>query len=118
MFVYLATVERVVDGDTLDLDIDLGFKSHTRVRVRLLGVDTSAFVAATAALGVGATVVVGKDDRVAALRLPYVGRMREAIISVARAYQSYSDAPGHDNHAALYRVIEEANQVVREEKRS
>jgi micrococcal nuclease len=40
MWTYLATVERVVDGDTLDLDIDLGFKSHKRVRCRLLGVDT------------------------------------------------------------------------------
>ena len=31
---------RCVDGDTIDLDIDLGFRITTRIRGRLLGVDT------------------------------------------------------------------------------
>ena len=31
---------RVVDGDTVDLDIDLGFNITTRIRGRLGGVDT------------------------------------------------------------------------------
>lgn len=35
MFEYKAIVERVVDGDTLDLRIDLGFKIYTNQRVRL-----------------------------------------------------------------------------------
>lgn len=39
-FEYKATVLRVVDGDTIDLDIDLGFSVHLKERVRLLGVDT------------------------------------------------------------------------------
>ena len=40
-FVYRVTVVKVVDGDTLDVDIDLGF-SMTLVgqRLRLLGVNT------------------------------------------------------------------------------
>lgn len=40
-FVYNAIVRRVVDGDTIDVDIDLGFGIwiHNE-RVRLLGVDT------------------------------------------------------------------------------
>lgn len=41
---YRATVERVVDGDTLDLRIDLGFGvvlSGDEARVRLGGVDTA-----------------------------------------------------------------------------
>lgn len=33
-------VLRVVDGDTLDLRLDLGFHLHTALRFRLLGVDT------------------------------------------------------------------------------
>jgi len=33
-------VERVVDGDTLDLAVDLGFKVQVRERFRLIGVDT------------------------------------------------------------------------------
>jgi micrococcal nuclease len=40
MFEYNARVTRVVDGDTLDLEVDLGFSVFHRVRVRLAGVDT------------------------------------------------------------------------------
>ena len=39
MHEYRATVERVVDGDTVDFDIDLGFHVRTRQRCRLLGYD-------------------------------------------------------------------------------
>jgi micrococcal nuclease len=39
-FWYGATVLRVVDGDTLDLRVDLGFKIHYEIRVRLYGVNT------------------------------------------------------------------------------
>ncbi len=37
---YKAKLERVVDGDTLDLVIDLGFYVQLRERVRLAGIDT------------------------------------------------------------------------------
>ena len=37
---FQARVKRVVDGDTLDLDIDLGFHITLRERVRLMGIDT------------------------------------------------------------------------------
>lgn len=40
MYEYRATVENVVDGDTIDVSIDLGFKTHTRQRMRLARVDT------------------------------------------------------------------------------
>ncbi len=40
MYQYKATVERVVDGDTIDLTIDLGFKITTHQRIRLTGIDT------------------------------------------------------------------------------
>lgn len=40
-FIYNAIVTRVVDGDTVDVDIDLGFGIWYRnQRIRLLGVDT------------------------------------------------------------------------------
>lgn len=39
-FVYQAFVKRVVDGDTLDLTVDLGFSIRHDMRVRLTGVDT------------------------------------------------------------------------------
>lgn len=40
MWEYNATVDGVVDGDTLDLVVDLGFTVHVKVRARLYGVDT------------------------------------------------------------------------------
>src|SRR6056300_491410 len=36
----IAALEKVVDGDTVDVLIDLGFDVLTRQRVRLLGIDT------------------------------------------------------------------------------
>lgn len=39
-FWYGATVLGVVDGDTVDLMVDLGFKVHHKIRVRLYGVNT------------------------------------------------------------------------------
>jgi len=40
MYTYHATVDRVVDGDTMDLIIDLGFKITTNQRIRLRGINT------------------------------------------------------------------------------
>jgi len=40
LFWYKAKVVHVVDGDTLDLDTDLGFRIAFRQRYRLYGVDT------------------------------------------------------------------------------
>lgn len=39
MYTYACTVLRVVDGDTLDLMIDLGFSIHIKQRVRLYGIN-------------------------------------------------------------------------------
>ncbi len=40
MYNYRAKVIRCVDGDTVDFDVDLGFKIFARIRTRLIGVDT------------------------------------------------------------------------------
>jgi micrococcal nuclease len=40
MYLYKAHLQRVVDGDTLDVNVDLGFTAHVVVRLRLYGVDT------------------------------------------------------------------------------
>lgn len=37
---YQANVVRWVDGDTVDLDVDLGFHMHGLLRFRLLGINT------------------------------------------------------------------------------
>jgi micrococcal nuclease len=36
---YPATLVRVVDGDTVDLDVDLGFRVWARQRFRLVGIN-------------------------------------------------------------------------------
>jgi len=41
MYEYMVTITKVVDGDTVDVDIDLGFGMvYKKQRVRLLGIDT------------------------------------------------------------------------------
>jgi len=40
MYEYSCTVDRVVDGDTIDVILDLGFDILYRTRVRLYGIDT------------------------------------------------------------------------------
>ena len=37
---YKCSLERIVDGDTIDVNIDLGFDVMIRKRCRLLGIDT------------------------------------------------------------------------------
>ncbi len=40
MYEYAATVVKVVDGDTVDLRVDLGFTASVEVRMRLYGINT------------------------------------------------------------------------------
>lgn len=40
LFWYAATVDRVVDGDTVDLTVDLGLHTKRIERMRLYGIDT------------------------------------------------------------------------------
>ena len=38
---FVKSVDRVVDGDTIDISIDLGFDLTKKERVRLAGIDTT-----------------------------------------------------------------------------
>ena len=40
MYEYKAKLIRVVDGDTIDAEIDLGFKIFIKERIRFAGIDT------------------------------------------------------------------------------
>ena len=40
MYIYKAKLDRVVDGDTVDANIDLGFDITIHKRIRLAGIDT------------------------------------------------------------------------------
>lgn len=39
LYTYQAEVERVIDGDTLDVKLDLGLRCYRRERIRVLGID-------------------------------------------------------------------------------
>jgi len=39
MYRYNAKLDRVVDGDTIDALVDLGFNTWKKVRIRLMGID-------------------------------------------------------------------------------
>ena len=39
MYTYKAEVIRVVDGDTIDASVDLGFDTWKKVRIRMMGMD-------------------------------------------------------------------------------
>jgi len=40
MYEYNAILDRVVDGDTIDVNIDLGFNVWKKIRVRMEGINT------------------------------------------------------------------------------
>lgn len=40
MYEYKAVIDNVVDGDTIDATLDLGFKAYVRQRMRLAHIDT------------------------------------------------------------------------------
>ena len=54
-YTYAVKVDSVVDGDTMDLVIDLGFRTTTEQRVRLLSVDCPEVKGATKKAGDAAT---------------------------------------------------------------
>jgi micrococcal nuclease len=40
MYTYNATIDRIVDGDTLDAIVDVGFHVYLKMRFRLVGINT------------------------------------------------------------------------------
>jgi micrococcal nuclease len=54
IYEYNARLTRVVDGDTVWLDVDLGFGVHTNSDFRLFGIDTPEVIGATRAAGLAA----------------------------------------------------------------
>jgi micrococcal nuclease len=40
LYNYLCTIDRVIDGDTVDVIVDMGFYLYQTVRIRLLNVNT------------------------------------------------------------------------------
>jgi micrococcal nuclease len=68
IYEYNARLTRVVDGDTVWLDVDLGFGVHTNADFRLFGIDTPEVI--------GTTRVAGLAAKVELERLLALGRLR------------------------------------------
>lgn len=105
MYEYAARLNRVIDGDTVSLDIDLGFNVHIRQHIRLLGIncpehgtpagdDATAYTAGWFAQ-YGPDLVLrtikDRDDK--------YGRMLGRIVAQAR---TLNDDLVTDGHAAAY----------------
>jgi len=41
LYSYWACIERLIDGDTVDVTVSLGFELYSNIRIRLFGIDTS-----------------------------------------------------------------------------
>lgn len=72
MYTYQATVVKVVDGDTVDLDVDLGFSIHRKERFRLsdinapevsttAGLEAKAYMIGRLPIGTVVTITTKKD---------------------------------------------------------
>ncbi|NJH82525.1 thermonuclease family protein [Staphylococcus hyicus] len=76
LYIFKAKVLRVIDGDTLVIDLDMGFETHTIKRVRLLGVDTPerGQVNYNEAKAFTTSTVLGKDVYVQTYQSDVFGR--------------------------------------------
>lgn len=74
MYEYNAVILRVVDGDTVDVNADLGFDVHFNIRLRLSGInapeistqegkDTTAYVRSVLPLGAKVVIKTTKDRK-------------------------------------------------------
>ncbi len=78
MYDYRATITRVIDGDTVDAQIDLGFTVSVSVRLRLYGIDTpelhsqddAAKLAAVKAKALTTELLQGKTVKISTYKKP------------------------------------------------
>lgn len=69
IFEYHAKATRVVDGDTVWLDVDLGFGIHTNSDFRLYGINTPEVVGATRTAGLASKVELERLLALGSLRI-------------------------------------------------
>jgi micrococcal nuclease len=106
---YRARLEKVVDGDTVDVLIDLGFQAFYRVRLRLLGVDAPEMGsdAGSKAKAFTAEWISGLEGDwplyVRTAKTDKYGRYVATILPAADPYYSLNDA-----------LLQSANAVVLE----
>ena len=110
MHEYKCTVVRVVDGDTVDVDIDLGFGVWLRKeRVRMVGIDTPESRTRDLeekALGLAAKAflkdILGKHDNDFILHSQGVGKYGRCLGNIFLGDQNVNDLMITEGHAVAY----------------
>lgn len=98
-YVYAATVERVLDADTVDVDLDLGMRAHLRTRLRVAhvdaperftaaGRDATAFAMLLLPTGSAVTVATRKPDK-------YGRSLADVALADGRDYADQLIRAGH-----------------------
>jgi micrococcal nuclease len=112
MYEYKAKVDRVVDGDTIDCTIDLGFHTWKKIRVRLEGINTPESRTRDLAekeLGLAAKArleeILELNNNECVLQVSGLGKFGRALATVQ--VNSLSPIPG-DSAVTLYNV----NQIL------
>ena len=97
LYSYRATLVRVVDGDTVDLDVDLGFRVTQRMRVRLAKID--------------APEVRGKERKAG---LEATRQLRELLIDAEELFiQTDKDKTGkYGRYLAQLWVVKDGDSIV------
>lgn len=84
MYQYNATLLNIVDGDTVDMDVDMGFNVRIKQRMRLYGINTPELTAADAAIReaavkakdfVAANIKVGQSYKIETFKNDKYGRL-------------------------------------------
>ena len=135
MYEYDCTIRRVVDGDTIDVDVDLGFGTwRCNERIRLFGVDTpecrtrdakEKVAGLLAKKFVGHALHVGGTYKLQTREKGKFGRFLGVIFISARtsinatlvserlavAYHGQSKQDVKDAHAANYEFLKEKGRI-------
>ena len=110
-FTYKAEVTRVVDGDTIDVELDLGFSILMRARVRLLGIDTPESrtrdkvekVFGKAATAYAHTIIPEGSQCIVRTRRDRAGKYGRTLGDFVLAENRlYTDIMVENNHAVRY----------------
>jgi micrococcal nuclease len=109
MYNYRAFVTRVVDGDTFDANVDLGFGIYHKVRFRLRGIDTPETwrpkTEAEREHGIKATEFVneligGKEITIQTYKMGIYGRYECDVLLGAKTLSEVLKEEGYEKLAA------------------
>jgi len=112
MYTYKATIVRVIDGDTVVLNIDLGFKIHHISPCRLAGInapemnakDEKVRAAAVASKEYLMTLLPeGVDVTIISKKLDKYGRPVVFFLAESNKYWSVNDLMRKSGHATIYK---------------